>query len=342
MANGDVEMAGAYEGKTERMNMVEALNLALKQEMARDESVVVLGEDVGIDEGVFRVTAGLLERFPERVFDTPLAESAIVGTSLGLALYGFRPVCEIQFDGFIPPAYDQLYSHVSRMRNRSRGAYSAPLVVRVPVGGGIKALEHHSESLETIFVHMPGIKVVMPSTPKNAKGLLASSIRDDDPVIFMEPKRIYRAIKEEVPIDEYTIPLGVAETRKSGTDLTLITYGSLVRTALEAAERVQNREHRKYDVEVIDLRTLYPLDEEAIVESVKRTGRAIVVHEAPRTVGLGAEIAAMIMEKAFLSLEAPVARITGYDVTFPYLKLEDHYIPSVERIVQGIEDTMNF
>lgn len=318
------------------INMVEAINLALTQEMKKDKDIIILGEDVGIDGGVFRVTDGLFKKFPGRVIDTPLAESGIVGAALGMAVGGLKPIAEIQFDGFSYPAFDQIVSHISRIRNRSRGRFTAPLVIRIPYGGGIKALEHHSESPETYFVHTPGIKVVIPSTPYDAKGLLISAIRDPDPVIFFEPKKVYRAIKQEVPKEEYTIPIGKAKIRKEGADVTLITWGSLVKTSLEA---VQNLD---ISVEVIDLRTLDPIDTHTIINSVKKTGRAVIVHEAQRTSGLGAEISARIMEEALLSLEAPVERVTGYDIIIPLPKLENHYYPNKERIIKAIEKVVGF
>lgn len=319
------------------MTMVEALNLALKQEMSKDKSVIVLGEDVGVDGGVFRVTDGLFRKFgKDRVIDTPLAESGIVGTSIGLALGGLKPVAEIQFSGFIYPAFDQLISHASRIRNRSRGLFHAQMVVRAPYGGGIKALEHHSESMEALFVHTPGLKVVMPSIPYDAKGLLVSSIRDPDPVIFFESEKLYRSIKQEVPTKEYAIPLGKAAIRKEGSDVTIITWGAMTVPSLSAAAK------SNHSIEVIDLRTLSPFDVDTIINSVKKTGRAVIVHEAPRTSGLGAEIAAQINEKALLSLQAPVERVTGFDTIFPLAKLENYYLPDVKRISEAIERVMKF
>lgn len=318
-----------------KLNMVQAINLALKEEMLRDERVVILGEDVGKDGGVFRVTEGLLDLFgSERVIDTPLAESGIVGTAIGMALYGLRPVAEIQFMGFIYPAVDQIFSHASRIRSRSRGRFTCPIVIRTPYGAGIKAPELHSESTEALFCHMPGIKVVVPSTPYNAKGLLTSSIRDPDPVIFLESTRLYRLIKEEVPEDEYTIPLGKARIVQEGKDLTLISWGSMLHRALKAVEGI--------DAEVIDLMTLNPLDEETIFKSVKKTGKVLIVHEAPKTGGFGAEISATIAEEVMLYLKAPIIRITGYDVVMPLPKLEDYYMPTVERIKKGIGEIMKY
>ncbi len=317
------------------MNMVEALNLALRQEMSRDKNVVVLGEDVGQDGGVFRVTQNLLKKFPGRVYDTPLAESGIVGTAIGMAAAGLKPVAEIQFEGFMLPAFDQLVNHAARLRNRTRGAYTCPLVVRSPWGGGVKALEHHSDSPEAFFAHVPGLKVVIPSHPYDAKGLLVAAIRDPDPVIFFEPKKIYRSIKEEVPEKEYALPLGQAQVLTAGTDATLITYGSLVKTALETVEKLQN-----ISVEVIDLRTIKPLDVETILSSVKKTGRCVIVHEAPRTLGVGAEIVALINEYAPYDLETPVVRVTGYDTVVPAPKNEQFYLPDGQRIQRALKRVM--
>ncbi|MBI4043903.1 MAG: alpha-ketoacid dehydrogenase subunit beta [Candidatus Diapherotrites archaeon] len=322
------------------MNMVQAINAALGQEMQADARVIVLGEDVGRDGGVFRVTEGLLEKFGEnRVIDTPLSELGIVGASIGLAVNGMRPIAEIQFDGFTYAGLDQLIDHASRIRTRSRGAYSCPLVVRFPCGGGIHAPEHHSESPETYFVHTPGLKVVCPSTPGDAKGLLASCVQDPDPCIFMEPKRIYRAVKEEVNEERYTIPFGVAKGVREGEDVTLIAWGAMVRECVKAADQLE-AEH--VSCEVLDVRSLKPLDVNAIVNSVKKTGRVLVVHEAPKTLGLGAEIVALIQEHAFLSLEAPVGRVTGFDVAMPLYKLEEAYLPNVNRIVEGVRRTVLF
>lgn len=319
-----------------KMNMVEALNDALRLEMRRDKDIVLIGEDVGEDGGVFRVTDGLNKEFGnERVMDSPLAESGIVGTSIGMAVAGLHPVCEIQFEGFLFPAIDQLISHASRIRNRSRGRYSVPMVVRSPIGGGIKALEHHSDSPEAYLIHTPGLKVVMPSGPYDAKGLLTSAIRDPDTVIFFEPKKIYRAIKEEVPSESYAIPLGKANIIKEGKDVTLIAYGAWVKTAKEAIEKIQG-----VDVELIDLRTLSPLDTETIINSVKKTGKCVIVQEAPKTLGLASEIIARINEKALYSLEAPVERVCGYDTIVPLRLHEDYYLPSVDKIVSAVERVM--
>ncbi len=319
------------------LNLVQAINLALIQEMERDERVLLLGEDVGINGGVFRVTEGLHKRFgARRVVDTPLAESGIIGTSIGLAMAGLRPIPEIQFDGFLGPAYDQICSHAARMRTRTRGACTVPLTIRVPVGGGIHAPELHSDSPETIYSHQPGLKVVMPSSPYDAKGLLISAIRDPDPVIFFEPKRIYRAYREEVPEDEYTIPIGKARVVCEGTDLTVISWGASVLQCMESIEKSSR------SVELIDLRTIYPMDLDAIETSVKKTGRCVVVHEAPRTGGMGAEVAAQIMERCFLYLEAPVQRVTGFDTIMPYYKLELNYMPDAARISGAIDAALSY
>jgi pyruvate dehydrogenase E1 component beta subunit len=322
-----------------KLTVVEAINLALKQEMARDKNVIVLGEDVGRNGGVFRATQGLFEQFgDQRVIDTPLAESAIIGTSIGLAVYGLRPVAEMQFEGFIYGAMEQLVAHASRIRTRSRGRYQCPLVVRVPYGGGIRAPEHHSESNEAYFVHTPGLKVVVPSTPYEAKGLLTAAIRDPDPVIFMEPKKIYRSIREEVAEDDYTIPFGEARTVMEGNNVTLIAWGAMLHVALQGAKLMADR---GVSSEVLDLRTLSPLDTDAIVESIKKTHRAVIVHEAPRSCGVAAEIAARINEKALLYLEAPVERVTGFDTVMPLPKLEQQYLPDAKRVANAIDRVMN-
>jgi len=319
------------------MTMVQAINAALRQEMERDESVIVLGEDVGVDGGVFRVTDGLIKDFPDRIIDTPLAELGIIGTSIGLALGGMKPVAEIQFDGFVYSGLDQMISHMSRIRNRSRGRYKCPMVVRFPYGGGIKALEHHSEAMEALFAHIPGLKVVIPSTPYDAKGLLASAIRDPDPVIFMEPKRVYRAIKEDVPEEEYTIEIGKANIHKEGSDVTLIAWGSAVKMSLDVLDKIGD-----ISVELIDLRTISPMDTETILNSVRKTGRVVIAHEEPQSFGTGAEIMARITERELLSLKAPIKRVTGYDVPTPYPKLENYYLPNVSRVTKAIQEVMKF
>jgi pyruvate dehydrogenase E1 component beta subunit len=319
------------------LTLVQAINLALIQEMEKDDRVILLGEDVGANGGVFRVTEGLQKRFgANRVVDTPLAESGIIGTSIGLAMAGLRPVPEIQFEGFLGPAYDQLCSHAARMRTRTRGAFTVPMTVRVPVGGGIHAPELHSDSPEAFYAHQPGLKVVMPSGPYDAKGLLISALRDPDPVIFFEPKRIYRAIREEVPEDEYTIPLGKARVVCEGTDLTVVSWGASVIQCMQAIEACGR------SIELIDLRTIYPMDMETVEQSVSKTGRCVIVHEAPRTCGVGSEVATQIMEKCFLHLEAPVQRVTGFDTIMPYYKLELEYLPDAARIQRGIEDCLAY
>lgn len=315
-----------------QLNLVQAINQALMQEMARDKTVLVLGEDVGADGGVFRVTEGLLKKFGEnRVIDTPLAEVGIIGASIGLAINGFRPVCEAQFDGFSLAMLDQLINHASRMRTRTRGRLTVPLVLRFPYGGGVRALEHHSDSPEIHYAHTPGLKVVIPSNPYDAKGLLASAIRDPDPVIFMEPKRVYRSIKNEVPEEIYAIPLGEANIAREGNDATLITYGAMVKVCSEAVAK------SGVDAEIVDLRTISPLDEDTIVKSIGKTGRAIIVQEAPKSIGFGAEILSVINEKAFLNLEAPVIRVAGWDVVTPLPKLENYFFPDVERVMKALK-----
>jgi pyruvate dehydrogenase E1 component beta subunit len=323
-----------------KRNMVEAINLGLMEEMERDPSILILGEDVGKEGGVFRVTDGLQAKFgPERVVDTPLSESGIVGVAMGMAVKGLKPIPEIQFEGFLPPAMDQIFSHISRIRNRSRGRFTCPLVIRSPYGGGIRAPEHHSDSPEALFAHTPGIKVVIPATPYEAKGLIVSAIRDPDPVLFLEPKRVYRAIREEVPEGDYTIPIGQARVAREGKDITLIAYGAMLRETLVAAEKMDKE---GVQAEVIDLRTISPMDEATFILSVRKTGRAVVIHEAPRTCGVGAEVVARINEKALLNLQAPVERITGFDTVFPFMKLEQQYLVSTERILRGIRKVMAF
>jgi pyruvate dehydrogenase E1 component beta subunit len=325
---------------TEKLTIAQAVRDAMLEEMDQDERVIVLGEDVGVDGGVFRATDGLIERFgAERVIDTPVAESSIVGMSVGLAATGFRPVAEIQFMGFVYPAINQLFGHAARMRNRTRGRLSCPMVVRMPYGGGIHPPEHHSESYEALFLNTPGFKVVVPSNPHDAKGLLISAIRDDDPVLFMEPKRIYRAFREAVASDSFTVPLGKADIAREGTDVTLIAWGAMVRVCLDASEVLARED---ISAEVVDLRTLNPLDRETMIESVVKTGRAVVVHEAARTGGFGAEILAQINEHALLQLEAPVERVTGFDVVFPLAQNEKLYLPSRKRIVKAVEKVLTF
>jgi len=323
-----------------KLNMVQALNQALLQEMERDPDVLILGEDVAVDGGVFRVTDGLLQEFgAERVIDTPLAESGIVGAAIGMAAYGLRPVAEIQFMGFVYEAYHQIIDHAARLRNRTRGRFTVPMVVRMPYGAGVRALEHHSESTEALFCHIPGLVVVAPSSPRDAKGLLISSIRVDDPVIFLEPKRLYRAGKQEIPEEPEEIPLGKARVAREGEDLTIIAWGAMVPVAQAAADEV---EKAGIFPEILDLRTLSPFDEKAVLESVARTGRALVVHEAPRNCGLGAEISARIMEKSLLHLDAPVLRVTGHDITVPLAKNEDLYYPTPQRVRSAINKLMEW
>ncbi|HZU99761.1 MAG TPA: alpha-ketoacid dehydrogenase subunit beta [Planctomycetota bacterium] len=321
------------------LTLLQAVNDALKTEMRKDPSVVVLGEDVGKNGGVFRATDGLQAEFGEdRVMDTPLAESGIIGTAIGMALYGLKPVPEIQFQDFIYPAFDQIVSELAKMRYRSGGQYTCPVVVRAPYGGGIKGGHYHSQSAEAYFTHTPGLKVVIPSDPYDTKGLLISAIRDPDPVMFFEPKRIYRSVKGEVPEGEYTVPLGKAKIARPGKDMTIVAWGAQLHVVLEAAKRAQDDE---IDCEVVDLRTLAPLDEETVLESVKKTGRMIIVHEAPRTSGFGGELAAIVAEKALEYLEAPIARVTGFDTPFPYT-LEDVYMPDADRVLRAILATHRY
>jgi pyruvate dehydrogenase E1 component beta subunit len=321
------------------LTLVQAINLALQQEMAKDSRVVCLGEDVGLNGGVFRVTEGLQKQFgPDRVIDTPLAESGIMGSAIGLAMAGMRPVPEIQFEGFLGPAYDQLCNHAARYRTRSRGAITIPLTVRVPWGGGIHAPELHSDSPETIYVHQAGLKVVCPSTPYDAKGLLTAAIRDPDPVVFFEPKRVYRSFREEVPEDEYTIEIGKAKVVSEGTDITVVTWGSMVFECLSALDKLPE----DMSVELIDLRTLYPIDVDTIVQSVQKTGRAVIVHEAPKTCGLGAELSSLIQEHCFLHLKAPVQRVAGFDTIMPYYKLELDYLPDAKKIEEAVTQCLAY
>jgi len=323
---------------SENLTLVQAVRDGLRDGMAEDDDVLVMGQDVGKNGGVFRATEGLYDEFgDERVIDTPLAESGIIGSAVGMAAYGLKPVPEIQFSGFMYPGFDQIVSHMARLRTRSRGRYTLPMVLRAPMGGGIRAPEHHSESKEAFYAHEAGLKVAMPSTPHDAKGMLISSIRDPDPVIFLEPKKIYRAFREEVPDDPYEVELGEAAVRKEGEDVSVFTWGAMTRPTIEAAEQME-----EVDVEVVDLRSLSPIDFDTIVESFKKTGRAAVVHEAPNTGGLGAEIAATIQEEALLYQEAPVERITGFDVPFPLAALEDYYLPEPARIAAGIEEAFDF
>ncbi|MFC6723859.1 alpha-ketoacid dehydrogenase subunit beta [Halobium palmae] len=317
--------------------IIEAINETLHGEMENDDRVVVFGEDVAESGGVFRATDGLKERFGEsRVVDAPLSEIAIVGAAVGLGMYGYRPVAEIQFSGFLPPAFDQLVTHASRIRWRTRGEMSAPIVIRAPYGAGVRALEHHSESLEGAYGHIPGLKLVVPSTPYDAKGLLRSAIHDPDPVLVFEPKHIYRSFKDEVPEEPYEVPIGEAAVRREGEAVTVVSWGAMMEPTLDAVEKLG------VDAEVVDLRSVSPLDTETVVESVKKTGRAVVVHEAPRTGGFGSEIVARINDDALTYLEAPVERVTGFDTPVPLLSMEDYYAPNPPRIAAGIERAVEF
>jgi pyruvate dehydrogenase E1 component beta subunit len=322
------------------MTMVQAINQALAGEMARDDRIVILGEDVGRDGGVFRATDGLYDRFgPERVMDTPLAESAAVGAAIGMAALGLRPVVEIQFMGFIYPAFNQIVSHVARLRNRTRGRFTAPVVIRTPYGAGVGALEHHSESTEALFCQIPGLTVVVPSSASDAKGLLTAALRGDDPVLFLEPTRLYRAEKQEVPEEPYEAPLRRAAVVREGRDQTIVAWGAMIPVARKAAAAA---EAEGVGAEIVDLRTLSPMDRETVLASVRKTGRALVLHEAPKTGGLGAEIAATIGERALLSLNAPVLRVTAPDITVPLPKSEDLYYPNAERVLRTVRKLMEY
>jgi len=322
------------------MNIVNAINDALDIKLSEDKNVVVYGEDVGFEGGVFRVTEGLQKKYGvERVFDSPLAESGIVGTAVGMAVAGLRPVVEMQFCGFIYPAFNQIISHVSRMHNRSRGRHKVPMVIRLPYGGGINALEHHSESMESMFAHIPGLKVVVPSTPHDAKGLLISAIESEDPILFLEPKRIYRAIKQEVSEEKFSVPIGKAKVLAQGTDVTVVAYGAMIR---EVQKAMMMAKEAGISVELIDLRTIYPLDKETVTTSIKKTGRVIFVGEEPRSFGVGSEIMALANDEAFLHLEAPPKRVAGFDVIVPYPRGEHHFMISPEKIFYEIERTVKF
>jgi pyruvate dehydrogenase E1 component beta subunit len=322
------------------LNLIESVNLALARALQDDERVVVLGEDVGVNGGVFRATVGLQERFgAKRVLDTPLAETLIAGMSVGMAVEGLRPVFEIQFMGFIYSVVDQMISHATRLRNRTRGRLTCPLVLRAPFGGGIHAPEHHSESTEALFAHMPGLRVVIPSSPSRAYGLLLASIRDPDPVVFLEPKRIYRLVKQEVADDGEALPLDVCFTLREGTDITLVTWGAMVHEVMQAADQLQEQ---GVSAEVIDVATIKPLDMATILASVEKTGRCVIVHEAAKTGGVGAEIAAQLAEQGLLFLLAPVNRVTGYDTVMPLYRLEMQYMPSTQRIIQAVKQTLEF
>ena len=322
------------------LTLLQAINKALEQQMEKDKSVVVFGEDAGFEGGVFRVTAGLQKKFGEdRVFDTPIAEAAIVGNAIGMAINGLKPVAEIQFSGFMFPGYNQIVTHAARMRNRSRGKYGVPMVVRMPYGGGVRALEHHSESLETLFAHIPGLKLVIPSTPYDAKGLMTAAIQDPDPVIFMEPKRIYRAFKQEVPDQEYKVEIGKARVVKKGEGMTVVAWGAMMRETQKALKRL---EKENIDVELIDLRTIAPLDYDTVLESVKKTGRLLVVSEQVKSLGIASELITRANEEAFLYLEAPPMRVTGHDITVPLPKGEHHHMVDEKRIAHTIKKLANY
>ncbi len=324
-----------------QLTMVKALNLAMAEAMRSDPTVLVLGQDVGQDEGVFRVTEGLLQEFgPNRCMDTPLAEAAIIGAGIGLGFTGFKPICELQFDGFSFQAFHQIENHARRIRNRTRGRYTNPMVIRMPYGGGIRAIEHHSEAPESTYAHLCGLKVVIPSGPRSARALLRAAIYDPDPVIFFEPKAVYRAFREEVPDEPETMEIGKGVVARPGKDVTIITYGATVRTTLEAAEELSD--DHGVDAEVLDLLCVSPLDSELIQTSVRKTGRAVVVHEAPKHCGVGAEIVARIVEESLMYLEAPVKRVAGYDTIIPYFQNELTYLPDVGRIVQGTLEVARF
>ena len=325
---------------TQSLTLVQAVRDGLYTEMARDDSVVVMGEDVGENGGVFRATQDLIDEFgEERVIDTPLAESGIAGTAIGMAAYGMKPVAEFQFLGFIYPAFDQIVSHAARLRTRSNGRFTCPAVFRAPYGGGIHAPEHHSESTEAFFVHQPGLKVAIPSTPYDTKGMLIQAIRDPDPVVFLEPKLIYRAFREDVPEGDYTVPFGEANVRREGADVSVFTWGAMAPATLEAAEELAEE---GIDAEVVDLRSLSPLDEDTIKESFKKTGRAVIVQEAHRTGGVASEVATTIQEDILLYQEAPINRVTGFDVPFPLYATEQYYLPEPARIKDGIRETVEF
>jgi pyruvate dehydrogenase E1 component beta subunit len=322
------------------ITLLNAINKTLDQQMEKDENVIVYGEDTGYEGGVFRVTAGLQKKYgKERVFDAPIAEGAIIGSAIGMAANGLRPVPEIQFSGFMFPGYNQIVTHLARMRNRSRGKYPMPVTIRMPYGGGVNALEHHSESLETLFAHIPGLKLVIPSTPYHAKGLLTAAIQDNDPVIYFEPKRIYRAFKQEVPDEEYTVPIGKAKVVEEGSDVTVVAWGAMMKDTLKAAKRL---EEEGFSVEVIDLRTISPMDSDTVIESVKKTGRFVVVHEAVKTLGIGSELISRVNEGAFFYLEAQPTRVTGYDINIPLPKGEHHQTVSEDKIYKKLKEVATF
>jgi pyruvate dehydrogenase E1 component beta subunit len=324
-----------------KLTMVQAINLALMQEMERDDDVLVLGEDIGVDGGVFRVTDGLLAKFGEqRVIDTPLAEGAIVGMAIGMALYGLKPVPEIQFSGFSFQAFHQIENHAARYRARTRGRYHVQMVVRMPYGGGVRALEHHSESEEAYYAHTPGLKIVIPSSPRSARALLVAAIRDPDPVIFFEPKALYHAVKEDVPVAEETWPIGKARVVREGKDLTLVAYGAMLHRCLGVVERVHAEDGA--EVEIVDLLSISPMDTETVAASARKTGRVVVAHEAQRNCGVGAEVMARVVETAFLQLEAPIRRVTAYDIVYPGFARERGWLPGPDRVLRAIRETLAF
>lgn len=324
-----------------KLSMIQAISEALDQKLADDNRVMLLGEDIGVNGGVFRATEGLFEKYGrERIVDTPLAEAGIIGSAIGLGMNGMIPVVEIQFLAFIYPGFEQIASHAARMRYRTRGQYHVPMVIRTPFGAGIRGPELHSESVESFFAHVPGLKVVVPSTPFDAKGLLISAIEDPDPVIFLEPTKLYRAFKEEVPEELYRVPIGKARVIREGSHLSIFAWGAMIRVAEEAAQQLERE--RGWLCEVVDLRSISPLDRDAILASVKKTGRALVVHEAHKTAGMGAEIISIINDEALLYLKAPVKRVTGYDVPVPQFAIEDDYLPTVARVKQGIVETIQY
>ncbi len=322
-----------------KLTLLGAINNALDQQLKEDENVVVYGEDAGFEGGVFRVTKGLQEKYgKDRVFDTPISEAAILGSAVGMAANGLRPVPEIQFSGFMFPGYNQIATHIARMRNRSRGKYPMPIVIRMPYGGGVRALEHHSESLETLFAHIPGLKLVIPSTPYDAKGLMTAAIKDNDPVIFFEAKKIYRAFKQEVPEEAYEVPIGKARVVQEGNDLTVVSWGAMLHETQKAIKELGD----EYSIELIDLRTIAPMDSKTVIESVKKTGRFMVVHEAVKTLGIGAELISRVNEGAFFHLEAQPVRLTAPDITVPLPKGEHHHIVDAKRIKREIKKLAHF
>ncbi|EJL39686.1 pyruvate/2-oxoglutarate dehydrogenase complex, dehydrogenase component beta subunit [Brevibacillus sp. CF112] len=324
-----------------KLTMIQAITEAMDQKMAEDSRVMLLGEDVGVNGGVFRATEDLIHKYgATRVVDTPLSEAGMIGAAIGLAMNGLIPVVEIQFLAFIYPGFEQIVSHAARMRYRTRGQYHVPMVIRTPYGAGIRGPELHSESVETFFAHVPGLKVVAPSTPYDAKGLLIAAMEDPDPVIFLEPTKLYRAFKEEVPEEMYRVPIGKAKVVREGTDISIFAWGAMLRVAEEAAKRIEREQGAS--CEVVDLRTIYPLDRDAIVQSIKKTGRAVVVHEAHKTAGMGAEIISIINDEALIYLKAPVKRITGFDVPVPQFSIEDDYLPTPVRVMSGIVETLTF